>query len=161
MDDDEPSLQNIANEFLTPGYRERAAIRRKASKTVWDLLFMPIGFGLVGLFWYGFTQFFLWLHLVFFPADAARMPGLMGGSITLGQALIFLVPAFAALPLGFIVSNRLQWLVPPARRAAEKKSQGVKWADYYSAQKGLFSMARVMVPFGLLCGFVGVFLLGR
>jgi hypothetical protein len=85
----------------------------------------------------------------------------MSGSMTLAQFLIFLVPFFAALPLGMITSNALMWLVPPARRASEEKAKGRKWATFRGAQMGLFKVALVLVPIAVVSGIIGAPLMGR
>lgn len=81
--------------------------------------------------------------------------------MTFAQFLMFLLPAFAALPIGFITSNALMWLVPPARRAVEEKAKGRKWATFRGAQMGLFKAALVLVPIGVASGVLGALLLGR
>jgi hypothetical protein len=86
MDEDEPTLGNIAKEFITPVYVERARERARSAKTVWDLVFLPIGFGAIGGFWYAFAKLFLWTHVLIFPADIPRMQALLSGPMTLAQA---------------------------------------------------------------------------
>lgn len=161
MEDDEPTLENISKELAKPDYWARARARQRSSKTIWDIVFLPIGFAAIGGFWYGFAKLLLWLHVLFYPADAARLQSLIGGPMTLAQALMFLVPALASIPLGFMASNTLMWLVPPARRASAHRAEGVKWASFRNAQRALFVMALVLVPAGLASGIVGALLLGR
>ena len=161
MENEEPTLKNIAKEFVTPGYWDRARERQKASKTIWDVIFLPIGFAAIGGYWYAFAKLFLWLHVLLYPADIPRLRTLSGGPMTIAQALIFLTPALSALPLGFMTSNVLMWLTPPARRASERKAEGVKWASFRESQLGLFKMAVVLVPIGLACGIIGALILGR
>jgi hypothetical protein len=160
MDDEEPTPGNIAKELMTPGYWNRARERQR-SKTGWDLVFLPIGFAAIGVYWYAFAKFFLWIHILLYPADIARLKILTSGPMTLAQALIFLAPALPSIPLGFMTSNILMWLVPPARRASEKKAQGVKWASFRQAQRSLFSAALLLVPAGLALGTLGAAILGR
>jgi len=159
MEDERPTLKNIAKEIGMRGYFDRARERRSA-KTVWDFVFLPVGFAAIGGYWYGFVRLFLWLHFILYPADIARLKTLMGGSITLAQALIFLVPVLPSVPLGFMTANGLMWLVPPARRASEKAAQGIKWASFRDSQHALFNMALVLVPAGLICGVIGALILG-
>jgi hypothetical protein len=161
VENEQPTLKNIVKEFTTPGYRDRARQRQRASKTIWDLVFLPIGFAAIGGYWYAFSRLFLWLHILFYPADAQRLAVLEDGPFTVAQALIFLVPAFSSVPLGFMTSNVLMWLVPPARRASEKKAEGVKWASFREAQRALLRIAFVLVPIALICGLIGALLLGR
>jgi hypothetical protein len=161
MDDEEPTLKNIFTETFTEGYVERARARARASKTIWDFIFLPIMFGAIGLYCFAFIKTFLWLHLAMFPADGPRMRALTTGSMTFALALIFLPPFFAAVPLGLMTSNALMWLVPWARRASEEKAKGVKWASFREAQSGLVRVALVLVPIALLAGVLGAYLLGR
>lgn len=161
MQSDKPTFGNIGKELFSRGYWERARERNRKSKTVWDLVFAPIALVAMDAYWYALTKLFLWLHIVIYRADAGHMRELMGGSITLAQALIFVVPMFSVVPLGFITSNFLMWLVPPARRAAEEKAQGVKWAGFRDSQVALFKMALIVVPIGVLSGIAGALILGR
>jgi hypothetical protein len=161
VDDEEPTLKNIVAEISTEGYSERAAERARASKTIWDVIFLPVMFAAIGAFWIAFSKTFLWLHVAMFPADGARMKALTGGSMTFAQALIFLLPFLPALPLGLMTSNALMWLVPWARRASEEKAKGVKWASFREAQMALFRVALVLVPIGVLGGVLGAYLLGQ
>jgi hypothetical protein len=161
MEHEEPTLKNIANEFVTPGYWERASERQRASKTVWDLIFLPIGFAAIGAYAYAFAKFFLWLHFLLYPSDLSRLKNLLGGSMTVAQALMFLLPIFSSIPLGLMTSNILMWLLPPARRASEKKAEGIKWASFRESQRALFNTALVLVPIGLVGGIIGALILGR
>jgi len=159
--DEEPTLKNIGKELITSGYWERAHERKRASRTIWDLIFLPIGFAAIGAYWYAFGRLFLWFHLLLYPTDAARLDAITTGDITPAWALMFLVPLLSSIPLGLLTSNVLTWLVPPARRASERKAEGVKWASLREAQLGLFEIALVLVPIGVISGIVGAFLLGR
>ena len=161
MEDEDPTLKSIAKEFTAPGYWGRARQRSASTKTGWDLIFMPIGYVAIGGYWYAFTKLFLWFHLLVYPADASRLQSLTDSPMTVAQALIFLVPAFSAVPLGFMTSNALMWLVPPARRASEQRAKGKKWASFRGAQLGLFKIALVLVPIGVVSGIAGALILGR
>jgi hypothetical protein len=161
MDDERPTLKNIAKEFATPGYWDRARERKASTKTVWDLIFTPIGFVAIGGYWYVFAKSFQWLHLLMYPADNSRLQTLTSGPMTVAQALIFIVPIFSSVPLSFITSNALMWLVPPARRASARKAGGVKWASFRESQLALFKLALVLVPIGLVSGIIGALILGH
>jgi hypothetical protein len=67
-DEEEPTLGNIARELTTKGYWERARARQRSSKTVWDLIFMPVMFACIGLCWIAFGKFFWWFHVLLYPA---------------------------------------------------------------------------------------------
>ena len=155
MTDEKPTFRNLAEELFTPGYRDRARTRMRAAKTWWDVVFMPIGFGLIALYTLGFAWSFWKLHFIFFPQDLSRAKALLGGSMTFGQFLMFIVPFFAATPLAFMCSNGLMWLVPWARRASEDKAKGVKWASFRDSQMALLRMALIMVPIAIVCGVIG------
>lgn len=161
MADEEPTLKNIGKELRTPGYWGRARERQRASKTIWDLVFLPVGFAAIGAYWYGFGKLFLWFHVLIYPADVTRLNALTTGPMTVAQALMFLVPLFSSIPLGFMTSNVLMWLVPPARRASERKAKGVKWASFRESQLALFKAALVLVPIGAISGIVGALIMGR
>jgi len=161
MSEEEPTLRNIGKELFSPGYWNRARERRRSSKTVWDLIFMPVWLAAWAGYWYAFAKFFVWFHLAIHPADASRIGALTSGPMTASQALMFLVPGFAAIPLAMMTSNILMWLVPWARRASEKKAKGVKWASFREAQLALFRAALVLVPVGLISGIIGALIMGR
>jgi hypothetical protein len=56
MSDEEPTLKNIAKEIVTRGYLHRARERQRSSKTIWDVIFLPIGFAAIGGYWYAFAK---------------------------------------------------------------------------------------------------------
>jgi len=149
MDQENPSLKEIAKEVATPGYLDRARVRSRASKTTWDLLFMPIGYAMIGAYWYAFSAAALWLHHV------THAGATLDGKMSLAQGLMLLGPAFAAMPLGFVSSNVLQWLLPAARRAHEAKSQEPGWVSIRGAQRGLLRIALLLVPLGLGAAVIG------
>ncbi len=149
MDLENPSLKDVAKEVATPGYLDRARVRSRASKTVWDLLFMPIGYAIIAAYWYIFSTSALWLH------DLSHAGAPLDRNMSLAQGLILLGPAFAALPLGFMSSNVLQGLLPAARRAHEAKSQQPGWVSIRGAQRGLFRLALILVPLGLGAAVIG------
>ena len=155
MEDEGPTLKNMAEELTTPGYWDRARERQRSSKTIWDLIFLPIGFAAIGGYWYCFFRFFLWLHFLAYPADLPREKSFLSGPLTLPQALMFLLPFFSSMPLGFMTSNVLMWLFPPAREASEAKAKGVKWASLRESQLGLFRVALLLVPIGFIGGIIG------
>jgi hypothetical protein len=161
LSDERPTLKNIAKEVLTDGYLERARERSRAAKSWWDLVFMPIGLGGIGLFAFNFFKLFWWIHVLIYPGDADRQKILFGGSITLAGFLMIIVPLVGAVPLGFMASNGLMWLVPWARRASEERAKGVKWATLRESQSALLKMAMILAPIALVCGSIGAAILGR
>src|SRR5690242_1435841 len=124
MDQEDPTLTGIASELTTPGYLDRARVRSRASKTGWDVLFMPVGFALMGVYWYAIATGAEWLRgLVHAGQTVAPSPHPM----TLSEALMDLAPILAVVPCGFLTSNFLMWLIPAARRAHEARSQQPGW----------------------------------
>lgn len=156
MDLEDPTLKDIAKEFVTPGYMERARQRGRASKTGWDLLFFPINWALVGVYSYSFIEAALWLHRFVHPRSADFAPG--PHPITLSETLIGLPPIFAAIPLGLMTGNILMWLLPAARRAHEAKADQPGWVSFRGAQRGLFKLAQLLVPLGLGAALIGALL---
>src|SRR5690348_17337940 len=161
MGQEEPTLKNIGKEVFASGYLERARSRKRTSKTIWDFIFMPIGFGAVGAFWYAFVKLFLWFHLLVYPGDATRLDATANTPMAIATGLMFIAPVFSAIPLGFLTSNVLMWLIPPARRASEKNAEGVKWASFHEAQVVLLKIALVLVPLGVVSGIVGALIIVR
>jgi len=155
-----PSLRNITKEVFSPGYLDRAQERRKA-KTIWDLAFLPVGFGLIGMVWYGFYRGFLSLHLLIYPQNADHLVQLMDGPDRLPPLLMTVPLFFPAIPIGFILMNVLMWLIPEVRADSEAKATGVKWANYRQAQTALFVVAVFLMIPAIIAGAIGAYLLGR
>jgi hypothetical protein len=161
MANEEPTFWNLAKELFSRGYQGRAAHRRSTTKSAWDLIFLPIGFGAIGLFAFAFFRLFWWLHVLIYPPDATRLKMSLGGPISLGQFLMIVVPLFGAMPLGLAVSNCLMWLIASARGTSEKKAKGVKWASFGHAHTTLLKAAVVQVPITLAYGSIGAAILRR
>ena len=161
MSDEKPSLKNIGREVFSKGFGARAIQRQRAAKSIWDLVLLPFAFAAMGLFTYLFFRLFWWLHLLWYPADISRQHALLGGSLTLAQFLMIIVPLFGSIPLGLITGNCLMWLIPPARRSSEGKAKGVKWASFRESQLALLHVAAVFVPATLIAGTIGAAIMGR
>ncbi len=161
MADKDPTLRSVIKQVSADGYAERAQERKQASKTWWDLIFIPLAFAGMALFAFCFFELFWWLHVAIYPGDAERLKVLLGGPINLPIFLITILPIFGAMPLGFLASNGLMWLLPWARRASDAKAKGVKGASFGESQMGLFKAAAVLVPIALVGGSLGAVVLGR
>lgn len=158
MDDDQPTLRNIGKEVFSPGYLARAQERQK-TKTIWDLVFLPVRWALVACTWYIFYRGLIALYTFIYPEAAGLATQLMKEKDLSG----FLITApilLPAIPLGFMLSNGLMWLVSPARRAAELKAEGVRWAGYRQSQVGLWSIFKFLAIPAFIAGIAGVLLLG-
>ena len=160
MKEEEPSLRNIAKEVFSSGYLGRAQERTK-TKTIWDLAFFPVGFGLIGLVWHGFYRSFVALHLLIYPQNADHVAQLMDGPGRLAPFLMTLPSFFPAIAIGFILTNMLMWLIPEVRADSEAKAKGVKWASYRQAQRALFIVAIFLTIPAIIAGAIGAYLLGR
>ena len=160
MKEEEPSLRNIAKEVFSPGYLGRAQERTK-TKTIWDLAFLPVGFGLIAMVWYAFYRGFVALHLLIYPQNADHIVELMNGPGRLPPLLMTVPSFFPAIAIGFILTNVLMWLIPEIRADSEAKAKGVKWANYRQAQTALFVVAVFLMIPAIIAGAIGAYLLGR
>ena len=99
------------------------------------------------------------VHTAIYPAQAGRFGEFMNGdqrfAATVAGILLMLPLFVAAIPLGFMLGNCIVWCIPPARKALERESQGVKWASFREAMSGLWNICRTMVPICLLLSFIG------
>jgi hypothetical protein len=127
-------------------YFQRATDRAKRVKNPWNLLHLPFSAaGICGFMW-------CFLKLVLFVA------GLLGsGQLDLNKLLndngvhgfIFIGIFFAAMPLGFMLSNLIFWVIPPLRRIEDREAIGYKGTDFRSSMRGLFVCACFSIPLGL------------
>jgi len=126
--------------------RERDVPIGRHYRNSWNILL----FLAVMLFWAGLwcTLVFTlsWLHLHFYPSQ--YLPTSRGD----GRILAVVAAFVASLLPAMIAANGLVWLIPRARTALEKEAESISGGSFSTAQRGLFNLARLLVPTALLVG---------
>jgi hypothetical protein len=154
-----PSVKNIAEEVLTPGYFNRAMERAQRRKSPWNLMLLVVG--LCAMVFFAFAMFrIMWrIHTAFYPEHAGKFKEFWNEGISfrsfLSSFLLLIPPLIAAVPLGLMLANAVCWCIPPARRAFEREAEGVKWASFGQAMRTLSLLALIIVPACILLSFIG------
>jgi hypothetical protein len=140
---------------LRPGWRERKAKRKSAWNLVGllvaVLVMVPSGYGLWLCAWK--------VHVVFYPSHATHIREFWQAGIS-GKAFIssFLLamPLFLpAMVTGFLTSNFLMWLIPPARRAMDAEAAGDYEMTFRGANWGLIKWGGIASGVALLLVLTG------
>ena len=79
----------------------------------------------------------------------------IGGSMTIAQALLILVPFFPALTTAALVRNLGIYLIAPARRAMDAEDRNYPGTDYKTAQKALSQLTLYTAPVALILMLLG------
>jgi hypothetical protein len=158
MDEERPTLRNIAKEVSSEGYIERSMERAERRRTPWNLVFIHVGIGSIGCIGYALFRLMWRLHTWFYPEHVGRLGDFWADGIGRSAfiySFLLSVPTFvAAVPLGLILTNALAWCIPPARKTFNAKAEGVKWASFRDSMESLAKIAMVIVPACLLLSFV-------
>jgi hypothetical protein len=153
------TLCDIVNEVFSEGYSERAQERARARRSPWHLILIPLFFGIAAAITYVLFQIMWRIHVAIYPEHVDRLTEFWGKGISFSafvSSFLLVVPLFlAALPISMMIANAVIWLIPPARRALNKKAEGVKWASFAEAMRGLWIVSGVVVPSCLLLSFIG------
>ena len=89
------------------------------------------------------------LHQMTYPSQA------LSNSEGLGAILVAVSPFLGAVPTGMIIGNFLMNAISGARKAFNREAAEYPGTDYWSAQKGLFLLALVLVPFSASLTILG------
>ena len=159
MEKEQPNLRNISKEVFSEGYFERARQRTKRRKSPWNLVLIPLGFGSMAFICYTLFQLMWRVHTWLHPDHVGRFREFwaegIGFPAFISSFLLVMPLLFAAIPLGMIFANAVAWCIPPARRAFAREANGVKWASFPEAMRGLTKLALVMAPICLALSFIG------
>jgi hypothetical protein len=144
-----------ALDTLRPGWRERRAKR----KSPWDFVGLVVAVLVMGPVGYGLWLCAWKLHLVFYPEHASHVREFWRAGIS-GRAFIssFLLamPLFMpAMVTGFLVSNFLMWLIPPARRAMNAEAAGAYEMTFRGANWGLIKWGGIASGVAFLLVLIG------
>jgi hypothetical protein len=104
--------------------------------------------GVFALSWiFGFRDLHLWLH-----------PGAQFNRINSTADGLIIVPGLlAAIPVSFIWTNIVCWLVPPVRRANDKAFHRVPGGSFRETTGGLAKSVAVLLPICATLTLIGVF----
>ena len=134
-------IAELASEVTTRGYFGRAQQRAARRKSPWNLLEL-LAFVWVAVTWWALVHGIWATRNLIVPQHSIPFPTVFR-SQNLGPSslLVFVLPLFAAIPIGMLVSNVILQRIPPYRRACEREAQGVWHASYADAQKDLSLLA--------------------
>jgi hypothetical protein len=62
------------------------------------------------------------------------------------KILIVIPMLLASFPVGFLATNLLAWIIPPARRFFNREAQGRPKGDFASSMRGLLTFAKYWMP---------------
>lgn len=150
--------QEILDELLTPGLRERMRERAKRRKSPWNLLLFPLALGGMAATWYGFLWLVVGVRNLVLQSHVSGVDELMrSGPQGFFAGVCFVGAFFGAIPLGFLLCNCIVWCIPHARRAFEREAAGVPDASFAEAKRDLLLLALyVSLPAFLLALAGGV-----
>jgi hypothetical protein len=159
MKEEPPTLGNITKEFARKGYFERANQRAQRRKSPWNLLLIPVGIASIAVCAYALFMVMWGIHVLAFPEHAGQLhafwPDGISGHSFVSSFLLAAPSVFQAIPLGLMLTNCIVWCVPPARAVFKREAQGVKWASFGDAMRGLAKLALVFAPVWLALSVAG------
>jgi hypothetical protein len=134
-------LADLASEVTTKGYFARAQQRAARRRSPWNLLDL-VAFVWVAVIWWALVHG-VWAvrNLIVPQRSIPFLTVLRSQSLGPSSLLVFLLPLFAAIPVGMLLSNFILQRIPPYRRACEREAHGVWHASYGDAQKDLSLLA--------------------
>jgi len=134
-------LADLASEVTTKGYFTRAQQRAARRKSPWNLLDFLV-FVWVAVIWWALVHGIWGARNLIVPLRSIPFSAVFRSqSLGPSSLLVFVLPLFAAIPIGMLVSNFILQRIPPYRRACEREAQGVWHASYGDAQKDLSLLA--------------------
>jgi hypothetical protein len=133
------------------GYFEEARKRASRRRSAWNLLLIPVVFGIWLAIWYVCVRAVGQLLRQTHPGFQFVLLPDSGAGTVIGLGLLF-----AWLPVAMLISNLLVAAVAPARHALDREAQAVPGTDLVSANRGLMRVALVMTPAGLIVALVGI-----
>lgn len=133
---------------------ERACDPSRPRKSAAHLLLLPLAFGFAGACCY-----LLVFAAVRLAAELRHDVGGFAGYTEPTKTLIVLPMLLASLPLGFLATNSVAWLIPPVRRYFEREAKGRPNGNFRSSMKGLLLFAKYVSTTLVIVGF-GAALLG-
>ncbi len=129
------------------GFQERQAARDRLpswAKLAQFLIWIP-SWLLPAFVWFGF--FITDQHLLH--------PQVSEKELSLGTGIIAFSALFGTMPIGFMLTNLVLWMVPPLRRVNELSEKGVSGMSFKDATEDLISVAKILMPVCAVAGFVG------
>jgi len=148
-------LAGIASEVTTKGYFARAQQRATRRKSPWNLLDLLAGLSCMGLVWWAFVHAVWLARNLLIPQHSVPFATVFHSQRTsLALIVFFVAPFFAAISVGFLLSNYIVWCIPAYRRAIEPEAKNVWHASFSDAQKDLSLLALCIGCPSILASFV-------
>ena len=133
-------LRRTAQEMRKGEWLANAQSRSRASKTIWDVLTLPLGFAMCsGLWWAGVKLALILLHALRPTAPGAAI-GFSGDPMKVAGLVLLFSPFMASVAAALLLANAIVYSIPRARRAQADK---VRAGGYgiNEAQAGLTAFA--------------------
>jgi len=150
-----PFIERV-NRFL-----ERARARSQRRKSPWNSVLFLLAFGCWFAGWYLLFQLVWAFHVWIYPTH--QFHDFWGRGINIVSFVLSFLMLFALMPcallLGFLVANCVLWMVPPARRAFRKESEGFPEDGFRESNLGLLRLGKWVFPLGLAVSFLAASLL--
>jgi hypothetical protein len=151
--------ENPFKEVTKAGYFEHARQRAQRRKSLWNIILLPLGFGGAVLCAYALFRCMWQVHITLYPDHIGRLREFWGKNIStpsfISSFLLFIPLLFAGFVLGLMLANCIAWGIAPARRAFDREAQGAKGTSFLASQRGLWVIAKIVVPVCLLLSFIG------
>ena len=135
-----PTGREIAEEFLKPGYLERARHRATRRQSPWNLLLLPAVIASMGVV----CALIVWVADFYLRFQNSQSL-FSQETPEWKQALVICGALLVSLPVGMILGNLLVWLIPPARRALDQEAAGHVGTDHRTSQRYLLYLSKKMI----------------
>jgi hypothetical protein len=151
---------SVLMDKFRPGWRERARKR----KSPWDFLCAIVGMALIVAIYY-LLFLILWeVHTWIHPEHIGRLKNFWyfkdGDVREFAARLLILVSLFfPSVCCGFLATNYLFWLIPPARRIVEAEAKGDYELTFKGANAGLLRGLKWTGGVSLILALIGIVIL--
>jgi len=139
-----------------PGWRER----RSKKKSIWNFVCIFVGLALSLLAWFYLFELAWRLHIGFYPSHDGMINEFWGNGISVRafiSSFFMVMPLFIpAMTLGFLISNVIFWLIPPARRVMEREAGNDKSMTFASSNADLIKWGGIASAICFILSFIGL-----
>ncbi len=142
------------NRWLTQLLEYYAAARSRAGRrhSPWNLILIPLGLAAWLGTWYGLFRAVWALPVWLYPQHVFRdfwQEGISFASFVPSFLMLF-AHALGALCFGFVVTNCIVWMIPPARRTFDAEAKGYPGTGFRESTSGLLRLTVWTLPIGLV-----------
>ncbi|MGB6633447.1 MAG: hypothetical protein WBE52_19560, partial [Terriglobales bacterium] len=151
------ALKGTFKEMREGTWVQNAQRRASRRKSPWNLLLLLI-FPLWWALWWAMVEVGCLLHFVLNHEGVPpwrEWMHLMGGSMTVPQALIAFGPMIPTLTGAMVIGNFLIYQIPSARRAMDVEDRGHPGTAYQTAQRALGQITLYGMPIAVILLLLG------